>query len=81
MADEEFNSSDIEFDEAPQHPYANAGMKSIDAIIESGFSDRISSKKATKSLIFTELSPKTEYTTAVWNNRFVAFREHSLQQR
>jgi hypothetical protein len=58
MADEEFNSSDIEF-EAPQHPYANAGMKSIDAIIESGFSDRISLKKATKSLTFTELLLKT----------------------
>lgn len=57
--DDEFNSSDLEFDE-PANPYAWAGAASIEAIIESAVEDRITSKKTSKTLALNEGSPKTE---------------------
>lgn len=80
MAEEEYDSSDLEFD-APSNPFFSAGLASIEAIIDYSAEDRIRSKKLTKTLGFSEASPKTEYMTALWYNRFVAFRLHSLKKR
>jgi hypothetical protein len=57
MADDDFNSSDLEF-EAPAKPCSWAGAESINAIITSAAGDRISSKKTSKTLISHESSPK-----------------------
>lgn len=72
MVDDDFNSSDLEF-EAPANPYSRAVADIIDAIIISAAGDRISSKKTSKTLTLHESSPKTEYLTALWYNRFTAF--------
>jgi hypothetical protein len=80
MAEEDYDSSDLEFD-APTNPFFSAGLASIEAIIDFSAEDRIRSKKLTKTLEFSEASPKTEYLTALWYNRFVAFRLHSPKKR
>jgi hypothetical protein len=80
MAEEDFNSSDLEF-EAPSNPFFSAGLASVQAIIDNAAEDRIRSKKVTKTLGLSEASPKTEYLTALWHNRFVTFRSHSLRKR
>jgi hypothetical protein len=77
---EEFNSSDLEFEERPD-PYADAGMRSIQEMMDHAFEDRISSKKFSKTLPQAEGSPKTEYITRLWMNRFMSFRLLTLKQR
>jgi len=77
---DDFNSSDLEFEARPD-PYANAGMRSIQAIIDHAAEDRIESKKFSKTLTHAQGSPKTEYMTALWMNRFMAFRLHTLKKR
>lgn len=77
---DDFNSSDIEFEERP-NPFHDAGMKSVQAIINHALEDRIQSKKLSKTLTHAEGSPKTEYLSALWMNRFTAFRQHTLKKR
>jgi hypothetical protein len=48
--EQDFNSSDIEFGDAPSNPFANAGRASIKKILDNAVADRISSKKAVKQL-------------------------------
>ncbi|KAL2075417.1 hypothetical protein VTL71DRAFT_360 [Oculimacula yallundae] len=78
--DDELNSSDMEFEERP-NPFFAAGVESIEAIIEHALEDRMLSKKVSKTLTHAEGSPKTEYITALWMNRFTAFRTHTLRKR
>jgi hypothetical protein len=80
MAEEDFNSSDLEF-EALSNPFFSAGLASVQAIIDNAAEDRIRSKKLTKTLRLSEASPKTEYMTTLWHNRFMAFRSHSLKKK
>jgi hypothetical protein len=80
MDDDPFNSSDLEF-EAPVNPYANAGVKSMQAIIDMSVKDRISSKKTVKTLRMVAANPKTDYIIALWYNRFTHFQTHTLKQR
>jgi hypothetical protein len=58
---DDFNSSDLEFEERP-NPFFAAGMSSIQAIMDHALEDRIQSKKLSKTLTHAEGSPKTEYT-------------------
>ncbi|OBT84860.1 hypothetical protein VE02_05892 [Pseudogymnoascus sp. 03VT05] len=76
--DGDFNSSDIEIDEI-EDPLANLGARSIDAIIESAFADRIASKRSSKLLKYTKGAPGTVTTNATWMNRFVAFQVNTLK--
>ncbi|KAK0125600.1 hypothetical protein ONS96_009435 [Cadophora gregata f. sp. sojae] len=78
--DEDFNSSDMEFEERP-NPFWAAGLESIEAIMDQALEDRVSSKKMSKTLTHAEGSPKTEYITALWMNRFKAFRTHTLKKK
>jgi hypothetical protein len=80
MDDDDFNSSDLEFESHP-NPFFSAGASSIQAIIDQATEDRIQSKRATKMLAFAEASPKTEYLTALWSNRFLAFVKYTLKKR
>jgi hypothetical protein len=80
MDDDTFNSSDLEF-EVPANPYANAGVKSMQAIIDMSVEDRISSKKTIKTLRLVAANPKTDYINALWYNRFMQFQTHTLKQR
>jgi hypothetical protein len=76
----DFNSSDIEFEERP-NPFFAAGLSSVEAIMEHALEDRIQSKKSSKTLTHAAGSPKTEYISALWMNRFMAFRKHTLRKR
>jgi len=58
--DDGFDSSDMEF-EAPPNPFFNAGLTSIEAIVQDATKDRIASKKVSKQLAFVEASKKTQY--------------------
>jgi hypothetical protein len=49
MEAEQFHTSDLEF-EAPESRWANAGQRSMEAMLEHAFEDRISSKKASNEL-------------------------------
>jgi hypothetical protein len=80
MDDDPFYSSDLEF-EAPVKPYANAGDQSLQAIIDMSVQDRISSKKAVKTLRLVAANPKTDCMNALWYNRFKWFRTQTLKQR
>jgi hypothetical protein len=77
--DDNFNSSDIEFEEPTPNPFAGAGKASIDAIIANAMEDRIASKQFSKQLTFSKGRPGTQYRNALWYNRFESFREHSLR--
>jgi hypothetical protein len=77
---DDFNSSDMEFEARP-NPFFAAGMSSIQAIMDHALEDRIQSKKMSKTLTYAEGSPKTEYITALWMNRFMAFRLYTLKKR
>src|SRR5947199_9974754 len=49
--EQDFNSSDLEFDDGPPNPFANAGRASIQQMLENAVADRIASKKAVKQLV------------------------------
>lgn len=52
----DFNSSDIEFDEpAAPDPYAHAGLKSIEKMLETAAEDRIKSKQVVRQLKYVVL--------------------------
>ncbi|KAF0634612.1 hypothetical protein FPSE5266_20428 [Fusarium pseudograminearum] len=72
-----YNSSDEEFEEAP-NPYANAGKASIEAIIAKATEDRKSSKKFLKQLRPTSQAPKSTYDVNLWGNRLETFMSSSL---
>lgn len=76
--EDDFDSSDIEFEARPTK-FPNLGQKSIRAIVDQAVEDRITSKRVSKTLTHAEASPKTEYRTQLWSNRFMAFREHTLK--
>jgi hypothetical protein len=78
--EDDYDSSDLEF-ETPANPFASAGLKSIEEIVKHAAEDRLSSKRATKQLVFVEASKKTEYLTYLWYNRFIAFRKNDLKKR
>jgi hypothetical protein len=78
MEDNDFNSSDIEFEDAPK-PFSYAGNASIREIIDHAFEDRIASKKASKQLTNVKINKKTEYKSVLWYQRFETIREYSLK--
>ncbi len=80
MEDNDFNSSDIEFEDTTK-PFGRAGDASIGQIIDHAFEDHIASKKASKQLINAKINKKTEYKSVLWYRRFEAIREHSLKIR
>jgi len=75
--DEDFNSSDLEFEPADDS-LARLGARSIAAIIDDAFADRVKSKRMSKQLQFTKGAPGTVQTNATWMNRFVSFQIHTL---
>ncbi|TAQ88753.1 hypothetical protein B7494_g2950 [Chlorociboria aeruginascens] len=81
MADPDvFNSSDIEFDPVPSKSRQYLGQRSIQDIIKHAAEDRLSSKKAIKSLQFGTGAPGTLDIAHRWVNRFNAFRQLTLRQ-
>ena len=56
MDADDFNSSDIEFEDAPLNAFAHAGKASIGQIIDHAFEDRLASKKASKLLTNSKVS-------------------------
>ncbi|KAK7711430.1 hypothetical protein SLS64_005454 [Diaporthe eres] len=72
MAD--FNSSDIEMepDDAPD-PFAHYGARSIEAMFEERFEDRIKTKKRMANLKDTLGAPMTVRLRALWMRRFEAY--------
>jgi hypothetical protein len=77
----DFNSSDVEFEDAPLNQFAHAGRASIGQIIDHAFEDRLASKKASKLLTNSKVSQKTQYMNTLWYQRFIAVRKHSLKTR
>lgn len=81
MDNDDFNSSDVEFEDAPQAPFSRAGHASIAEIIDHAFEDRIASKKASKQLINRKVNDKTGYKSTLWYRRFETVREHTLKTK
>jgi hypothetical protein len=79
MADD-FNSSDIEFEPVLVKGKQKRGQRSIQEIIEHADEDRISSKKAIKSLEFGRGAPGTIDMAQHWVQRFNAFRQSTLRR-
>ncbi len=78
MEGDDFNSSDIEFEDTTL-PFSRAGNASIGQIIDHAFEDRIASKKSSKQLVNAKINKNTEYKSVLWYRRFEAIREHSLK--
>lgn len=51
MDEEGYDSSDIDFGPPPVNPFASAGRKSIQAIIEHAEVDRVNSEKMVKRVV------------------------------
>jgi hypothetical protein len=77
--DDDFNSSDVEFDGPPPNPWAKAGAASIQEMLDHAIEDRLASKKASKALTLQAENPKTEYQDSLWLNRFHPFRTGTLK--
>lgn len=73
MAD--FNSDDeIAMDPPPPpNPYAHLGAKSIEAMFESRFEDRVKTKRRMANLQDTLGSPNALRNRAIWMRRFEAY--------
>ncbi|KAK4506430.1 hypothetical protein PRZ48_000162 [Zasmidium cellare] len=80
MADDDLNSSDIEFEPAQPKLYAKAGQASIERLIQNSAQDRLTSKKRVKQLAYGRGAPSTRRTQSLWVNRFEAYRQHTLKQ-
>ncbi|KAF8854058.1 hypothetical protein BDZ45DRAFT_806147 [Acephala macrosclerotiorum] len=82
MADlgDNFNSSDIEFEPTVVKGKRQRGRQSIQEIIEHADEDRISSKKAIKSLEFGHGAPGTIDNSQLWVQRFNVFRQVTLKK-
>jgi len=80
LGDDNFNSSDIEFEPTLVKGQKKRGQRSIQEIIEHAAEDRISSKKAIKSLEFGRGAPGTVQTAQLWVQRFNAFRQSTLRK-
>lgn len=65
MDQDEFNSSDIEFEPAPNE-FDYAGARSIEDMLAHAVVDRLESKKASKQLLFVKCSKKTTYSNHLW---------------
>ncbi|KAH7412525.1 hypothetical protein BKA64DRAFT_770267 [Cadophora sp. MPI-SDFR-AT-0126] len=78
MDDDDINSSDIEV-ELPVDPFASAGTRSIQEMLEFSVVDRLESKKRSKQLRFSHGSKKTQYINHLWYNRFQGFRSGVLR--
>lgn len=78
---QDFNSSDIEFDdESAVLTDRLYGQASIDKMIATAQEDRLSSKKSFKQLKLNAAAPGTRYSQSLWVRRFEAFRENVLHQ-
>ncbi|KAI3398599.1 hypothetical protein diail_8947 [Diaporthe ilicicola] len=76
MADfnsDDFNSDDYEQNPAPVNPYAHLGAKSIEAMFESRFEDRQSTKKRMDNLQDTKGAPGSVENRALVMVRFEAY--------
>lgn len=71
MAD--FNSSDYEDVEPPPDPFAHLGAKSIEAMLETRFEDRIKTKQRMANLQDTKGAPSSVQGRARWLRRFEAY--------
>jgi hypothetical protein len=79
--DDDFNSSDIEFEPPANNKGAKKrGEASIAAIIANAASDRISSKKTVRTLEFGHGAPQTMKNQQIWVRRFNTFREVTLRK-
>ena len=78
MDPDDFNSSDVEFEEAPK-PFANAGRASVQAMIENATADRIASKQFVKQLSDVRGSRQTQYLRTLWATRFEAYYGDTLK--
>ncbi|KAG6368010.1 hypothetical protein INS49_002210 [Diaporthe citri] len=66
---QDFNSSDLEFDDNPipaAAGYRRPGQASINKMIANTRQDRISSKKTIKQLQFQAAAPSTQKFQALW---------------
>jgi hypothetical protein len=79
--DDEINSSDFEFGDAPPNPFANAGKASIESMIKHAVRDRLASKKAVEQLTHVKSSKTAQHMYSLWYNRFQTFRENTLKVR
>ncbi|RDL39906.1 uncharacterized protein BP5553_04246 [Venustampulla echinocandica] len=77
---DDLNSSDIEFEPVVVKGRRKRGQQSIQEIIEHADEDRISSKKAIKSLEFGRGAPRTIENAQRWMQRFNAFRQNTLRK-
>lgn len=76
--DADFNSSDIEFEDDAPKAFQHAGQASCAKMLDHALEDRLSSKKASKALTYTNINPRAEYKVALWTNRLQYFRENVL---
>jgi hypothetical protein len=81
MDEDDFDSSDIEFEPPSPNAFINAGRASIATVVEHAGEDRLTSKKSCKQLAFVAASKKTEYMTHLWYARFVAYSTFALKKR
>jgi hypothetical protein len=80
MADDDFNSSDIEIPDKP-NPYARLGEDSINSMLNRQFEDRVESKIAPKQLQQVTGAPSTQINRALWFQRFTKFCEGTLRHK
>ncbi|KAH3949456.1 hypothetical protein HBI24_049340 [Parastagonospora nodorum] len=78
MADDNFDSSDIEVEERP-NKFARVGEASFTRALKNVIEDRTSSKIAYKQRRIIYGSPKTMVAQSLWDNRFRTFLEHTLK--
>lgn len=76
--DDNFNSSDLEFEEAPPDRFARAGVQPVNAMLENASALRIQSKRAVKQLL--NGSPNTRVQRLRWANSWNAFYSEVLKQ-
>jgi hypothetical protein len=70
---DDFNSSDIELEEAQPKLNFRAGYKSIQSMVETRDEDRIATKNRLRQLQDTRGAPGSIYMRALWLNRFEGY--------
>lgn len=74
-AEENIKSSDAEEWETPTNHFATAGASSLQSMLASTVSDRLSSKKQSKELAHVKGSNGTQHQRALWQTDLRPFAE------
>jgi hypothetical protein len=76
MAD--IDSDDQDFGPPSPPRFHSLGKRSLESMLENATRDRMESKRVVKKLKLTMKSAHTEYSTELWHQRFLGFRQNTL---